>query len=345
MRQISVGILYALLNLFGQVVCETDGIEYVVVSQPRLASVVYIKVNVNQNGAGNETYPLVTSGLKYPLGVALDNHHRRLYVADPESGKVFWYNVIFSGGGIVTDGRQFVAASGGGFRWVTVDDQGTVFMTDEGASTISKVTAKQVKAMQTEAEIIYAGTSTAEVSGPAGIAADGSHLYWANKVEGTKKGCVVKGQELPPTDQSASAAAVASNVDKVFGVCSSQNNLFYSDEAQFVYGVKKNGGDAATVVDILVAPRGCAWDGDGTVYVADKGGNAIWSFPSAMHALTLAQSIKIYEMEDPFGIAIFVPPPPKPVQTGLEYFLRSSAPSYGLLAPVLVFVSQLSKFA
>jgi sugar lactone lactonase YvrE len=337
-----VGILFALFNLFDQVACATDGIEYVIVSQPRLASVVYIKVNVNENGAGNETYPLITAGLKYPLGIAVDNAHRRLYVADPDSGKVFWYNVIFANGGIATDGHQNVAASGGAFRWVTVDVMGTVFMTDEGASTIAKVTADQVRAMKTEAEVVYAGTSTSEVSGPAGIVADGSHLFWANKVEGKKKGCIVKGMEKTKENE-ASAAAVATNVDKVFGVCSSQNNIFYSDEAQFVYGVKKNGGDTATVVDILVKPRGCAWDGDGTVYVADKGGNAIWSFPSAMEVLGIAQSSKIFEMEDPFGVSIFVPPPPKPVSTGVEdtlaFLERNSSPrTHGLLAPLLLLV-------
>jgi hypothetical protein len=328
-----LGILYALVDLVGRATCATDGIEYVIVSQPRLASVVYIKVDVNLNGAGNETYPLITSGLKFPLGVALDHVNRRLFVADPEYQKVFWYNVIFKDGEIVTDGRQFTAASGGGYRWVTVDETGSLFMTDEGASTISKMTAKQVKASTTamagakgsEADIIYSGTSQAEVSGPSGIVADGSHLYWGNKVDGKAKGCVVKGQELPAdTDVGAAAAAVAKNVDKVFGVCSSQNNIFFTDEAQYMYGVKKNGGDPATVVDIFVKPRGCAWDGDGTVYVADKGGNAIWSFPSAMHSFTLAQSVKIFEIEDPFGIALFVPPPPAPVETGLEFLFHYS---------------------
>jgi sugar lactone lactonase YvrE len=339
MRHAGVGILYALVNLVAQAACATDGIEYVIVSQPRLASVVYIKVNVNDNAAGNETYPLVTSGLKYPLGVAVDNHNRRLYIADPDSGKVFWYNVIFVDGGIVTDGRQFVAASGLTPRWVTVDETGTLFITDEGASTIAKVTSAQVKAMKPEAEVVYAGTSQAEVSGPSGIVADGSHLYWANKVEGKAKGCVVKGQEAPKdTDVGASAAAVAKNVDKVFGICASQNNLYYSDEAQFVYGVKKNGGEPATVIDILVKPRGCAWDGDGTVYMADKGGNALWSFPSAMRVLGLAQAIKIFEIEDPFGVAIYVPPPPKPPTTGLEFLFHSSSPSHSLVVLVLVLI-------
>merc|ERR1719313_3302433 len=194
--------------------------------------------------------------------------------------------------------------------------------------------------MNTEAEVVYAGTSTNAVSGPSGIAADGSNLYWGNKVEGSKNGCVVKGQESVKDEDIGSAqAAVATNVDKVFGVCSSQNNLFYSDEAQYMYGVKKNGGDPATIVDILVKPRGCAWDGDGMVYVADKGGNAIWSFPSAMHALTLGQSTKIFEMEDPFGVAIFVPPPPQPLQTGLEFlFHHSSSPAHALSVTVIVLV-------
>ena len=69
--------------------------------------------------------------------------------------------------------------------------------------------------------------------------------------------------------------AIAKNSNKVYGVCLSQNNVFYTNTQTFLYGVKKSGGAIATISDKLLGPRGCAWDGDGTIYVADMEGGKV----------------------------------------------------------------------
>ena len=84
----------------------------------------------------------------------------------------------------------------------------------------------------------------------------------------------------------------------------SQNNVFYTNTQTFLYGVKKSGGAIATVSDKLLGPRGCAWDGDGTIYVADKTAKAIYSFAGNMHVLAPAQLTKAYEYDDAFGLAV-----------------------------------------
>ena len=38
-------------------------------------------------------------------------------------------------------------------------------------------------------------------------------------------------------------------------------------------GPAEVGGAIATISEKMKGPRGCAWDGDGTVYVADETGN------------------------------------------------------------------------
>ena len=51
----------------------------------------------------------------------------------------------------------------------------------------------------------------------------------------------------------------------------------------------------------LSMPRGCAWDGDGTVYVADRGANAVFSFAGNMPTLDTALLQKAVDFGDAFG--------------------------------------------
>ena len=111
--------------------------------------------------------------------------------------------------------------------------------------------------------------------------------------------------ETQREEQSAlEVSEIAKNSNKAYGVCLSQNNVFYTSSQSFMYGVKKSGGAIATVSDKLLGPRGCAWDGDGTVFVADKTAKAIYSFAGNMHVLAPAQLTKAYEYDDAFGLAV-----------------------------------------
>lgn len=291
------------------------GTDILVVSQPRVKSVVYILVDKFQHGAGNQTFPLVTDGLQDPMGIAIDHNRQRLFVADVAAQKVFMYKLIFTQDEqLTTDGQQYVAVSGVTPRWVAVDDEGNVYCTDEQENIIGKVDEANVLTGGATPTTVYSGSSITSIASPGGIVADGTELFWGNKDAGTSKGSVVRGAEIPDKeDPKTSVHVLAKNAEKVYGVCASQNNIFYAGEAEFLYGVKKNNdaagaASAATVSDIITKPRGCTWDGDGTVYVADKDGNAIFSFPSGMHTIGPAEVVKIFTLEDPYGVAVYRPP-------------------------------------
>ena len=62
---------------------------------------------------------------------------------------------------------------------------------------------------------------------------------------------------------------------QVYGICIAGNNVYYTDKRTNLYGVKKHGGGIATISESMKGPRGCAWDGDGTIYVADMEGGKV----------------------------------------------------------------------
>jgi len=275
--------------------------KYLILSAPRLSKVVYMKIG----DPDRTTQPLVESGLKSPQGVAVDQKRQKLYVADPDSRKIFSYSLVFNNGVLITDGNQKVAAQNVEARWVAVDGVGNIFFTDERDNLVQRVNAEKILRGDPTPTVLYNGINVAQVSAPGGIAVDNFHVFWANKAVGTLVGSVVKGYENPPeTNVAASVKAIAKNAVKVYGVCISQSNVFYSDKETYLYAVKKSGGAIATVTDKLMQPRGCSWDGDGTVYVADKAGNAVYMFPGNMNTLTPMKMTKVIDFEDAFGVAV-----------------------------------------
>lgn len=338
-------LLLGFLQCFRLAAAHGTPYEYVLVSQPRLGSVTYIKINEDTMDAGNQSHPLVSNGLKNPMGIAVDNDRMSLFVCDPEEKKIFRYKIIVSGGHLHTDGVQYVAASPVESRGVSVDTDGTIYFTDEPNSLIKKVTLAQMKANDATPSVVYSGSSLPQVSKPGGIAADGTHIFWANKAGGTQVGSVIRGQEAPPTTNvAASAMALTMDKEMIYGVCTSQNNVFFTDMMKYIYGMKKTGGKAEIVSDILVSPRGCAWDGDGTVYLADKGGNAVYSFPSNMHTIQPAQITKMFMVEDAFGVAVVAPLLSKPPPTFLEKAVKTAGASRsaGLSGVLLVVLASVA---
>merc|ERR1719231_1547329 len=52
------------------------------------------------------------------------------------------------------------------------------------------------------------------------------------------------------------------------------------------------------------APRGCSWDGDGTVFVADYGADSVLSFAANMKTPGTARVAKLVDTPKPFDIAV-----------------------------------------
>jgi sugar lactone lactonase YvrE len=151
---------------------------------------------------------------------------------------------------------------------------------------------------------MYDGTKTPAVSAPGGIAVDNFHVFWGNKGLGTQVGSVVEGFETADLEKPKPATPIALNSQKVYGVCIASGNIFYTDDKTFLYGVRKYGGGIATVAESMKGPRGCVWDGDGTVYVADETGNKVVSFPSNMRSLAPQKLEKRFEITAPQGLAV-----------------------------------------
>lgn len=285
---------------------------FLVVSAPRNSKVSWVRLPEGNAYTGARVTTLIDSGLQHPQGIAVDQKRKRLYVADPDVQKIYSYQLILNGNHLSTDGKQSIISHSAESRWVAVDGVGNVFFSDEPRNLILKVSAE--KALRggdpPEPEVVYNGNSVAEVNEPGGVAVDNFHIFWTNKHFGTQAGSVIRGSETPSDSlraggQSTSTVSVlARNVAKSYGVCMALGNIYYTDANKYLYGVKKTGGSFTEVSSQLVHPRGCAWDGDGTVYVADRGANAVYAFAGNMHTLSRAELTKAYDFEDAFGLAV-----------------------------------------
>lgn len=282
---------------------------YMIISAPRNSRLAWIKIRENGSFEGLEPQTLVDTGLQHPQGIAVDQKRKRLYVADPDVQKIYSYQLIANNGVLTTDGRQTVISQNCESRWVSVDGVGNVFFSDEPKNLILKLPAEKVLrgGGGVKPEIVYNGNSVSEVSKPGGVAVDNFHVYWTNKHFGSKVGSVVRAPEFPEVTSSTPAGALSvlgRSSAKSYGVCLAMGNVFYTDDRHSVFGVKKDGAGAAEVTHALNRPRGCAWDGDGTIFVADRGASAVFSFAGSMHHIGHAEVHKSFDFEDAFGLSV-----------------------------------------
>lgn len=304
--------MYAHLGVLAALACAAAGLEsnkYLIVSEPHHGKVVYFRIGSPAGGKLDKTiHPLIDSGLKSPQGLAVDQNpgrQSRLFVCDPESRKILSYKLQFNNGVLLTTNVPSIAAQNVESRWVAVDGVGTIYFTDETNNMILKVSGDQVLRGNPTPAVVYSGLEVPQLDAPGGVAVDNFNLFWSNKASGTTIGAVIRGFENPPeTNILSSVKPIAKNAQKIYGLCLSQNNVYFTDERFRLFGVKKMGGAIATVSEQLDQPRGCVWDNDGTVFVADKKGNAVYSFPGNMHTLGHARMTKVVDIDDAFGLAV-----------------------------------------
>jgi len=313
---------------------------YVIVSSPSQADVFYwlapsfernpeeaqvAAVTANSAAPGALTDPSITPmslklGLTAPVGLAVDQSRGGLYVADPEEQKIYRFNVRATATGLEV-GEKKPIVNNIAARWVAVDAVGTLFFSDEQSNLIYKVDAKDLvepisptfmsiheayKDEPVSPTVLYDGANVAAVSSPGGVAVDNFRVFWANKGFGTQVGSVVQGYEQPSAANPTAVTPIALNAIKVYGVCISSSNVYFTaEDKKTLYGVKKMGGAIATVSEKMAGPRGCAWDGDGTVYVADEAGSKVWSFPANMKSLSPQRLDEAFTVQSPSGIAVF----------------------------------------
>lgn len=290
--------------------------KYLIVSAPSTHRIAYLKMPENGMPAvAGEPMRILADkdkGLSVPQGLAVDQYRKRLFVADPDLNGLAAYNIIHDGDAL-TVGPRTMVANNIETRWVAVDGVGNVYLTDEGRNRILKLPVQAIDeafngASPKEATVIYEKGTHEAVSSPGGIDTDNFFVFWLNKASGTSLGSVVRGPSTPTSDTNVPpVTALAKNTMKSYGVCLANKHAFYSDEQNNFYVVPRKGGDAATVSTSLDEPRGCAFDGEGTVYVADKGLNAVYSFGANAVSFTPATRMdKAADLQGAFGVAMYI---------------------------------------
>jgi len=286
----------------------TPPAKYLIISNARNGTIGYVKVPPRGNATAART--LIASGLGHPQGIAVDQKRQLLLVADSELKKVVSYGLSVQRDGALAVDEQTPLAENVEARWVAVDGRGNVYFSDELANRILTVPARRVLDGDTASEVAFPRPGAAgRVSAPGGVAVDNFHVYWTNKASGSEAGTVVKGLEAAPnaTDVALqqAPAALVSNVGKAYGVCVAIDNIFFTAPERYVYAVKSSGANLTTVSGSLQNPRGCAWDGDSVVYVADRSANGVFAFPGPMVSLTAVEPTQVVHFEDAFGVAVF----------------------------------------
>jgi len=263
----------------------------------------------------SEMTVLIQDGLTRPSGIAVDQLRSRLVVSDPGSRKILSFPLTSNGDNLYVGGQMLVADDVEA-DWVAVDDLGNIFAADSARNKIVKYNLEQGASDNQTEDVVFDSASLSQVSSPGGLAVDPFHAYWVNQQKGLQAGSLVKAfnwksrsstaesQDLMSPDL-ANAVSLAQNADQSVGVCVALGNLFYTQSKSVIYGVKKIGGSPVTITDRLKTPRGCAWDGDSTVYVADRSANSIYSFSSSMQELSAVQLSKTVDYQDAFGLAVF----------------------------------------
>lgn len=251
---------------------------------------------------------------KYDEELGVHYIQKYLHVADPgdDCQKMHVYRYpLNEANGIITTGPQQHVMRDKCIRWIAVDAQGNLYATNENTNEILKVESKHIRAGKLyPPTVLYSsqGPNALQVTQPGGIAVDSFFLYWSNKVRGMQTGSLVKGMSFMPAGmaQYPEVVPIAKNADagKDYGVCLGGKTMFFTEKNNKLFGVQTQGGAIALISDALESPRGCSWDGDGSIYVTDRAGK-IYQFPGTMSQLRNVGKLKrVATMDDPYGIVV-----------------------------------------
>lgn len=261
--------------------------------------------------------------VKKPRGIAVDSFRKVLYVVDSDSTRCLYAaRIYFNHNGNIALEQAVKIVDNLASDWVAVDSSGNLFFAafnqlwtlsataasdriSAGSTSADDLTPKESPEGQTKTfELLYDGGNVKGVNTPQGIAVDGYHLFWANGQNGQQDGSVVQGLENP--DGSSEVTTLSTNLATAHGVCLSAVRIFYTDAEQKVYSTKLNGGAVTTVTDKLQKPRGCAFDGDGTIFIADNEANKIVSFSgSGINLGGRRLALVTDKAKEPFGVAVY----------------------------------------
>mmetsp|Transcript_59865 Transcript_59865/g.139997 ORF Transcript_59865/g.139997 Transcript_59865/m.139997 type:complete len:483 (+) Transcript_59865:88-1536(+) len=158
---------------------------------------------------------------------------------------------------------------------------------------------------------LFQASESPHVATPGGVVSDTVQVYWSNENNGFEKGAVATGFADPESSPAGAAQSskLTSSTDRSYGIAATTSAIIFSDGGG-VYGVSKYGGGNATALnDGFILARGLAFDGSGTVFVADEGASTVFAMPCSI--LTEGQPLHpVLSMHGVFGIALIQPSDP-----------------------------------
>jgi len=255
---------------------------------------------------------LVVTGLKDPRAITVDQRNLRLYVSDPASGTVFWYQleVELPSKMLITDGVQRIAAANMAAKGLAVNQAGDLYMTglniavgDVPAATavfhkdsVSIVTESKgfdgLSRLWTAGDGSWApvGTgfstpTTPELYQPGPIDVDLFGMYWGNNIRGPTASAIARGALTVPAPATGSeskapqptATALADNLESVSGLAVTSSGVYYCGRKGtfgLIYGVPRK--------DTI---HGCQAEGSKCSVIAEvtKPSSLAWDGESTMY--------------------------------------------------------------
>lgn len=301
--------------------------KYLIASFPNLRQVSYTML------PDNVWRPLVIGNVSEPSGVAVDDAHHRIYVADPGDNKIYWYTLAIVDGFLQTDGVQHTALNGYKVYWMTLNSQGDLYFT-------GKLTVEPPQSVyDTVFRIDWAnlavgypdmppvevytrsnsGNPNPGVYMPSGIAVDSFSIYWGNQDQGTTYGSIVKGprKNIVSVGSPSTDAVLTKLVDSetsVLGMMATPTLLFFLTP-DGVYGTTKYPTGSLDSSEGLISgppdsdtnsmwdPRSVAFDNNAAMYITDHLGGMVYTLPASDTNPHPIQNFSI--APDVFGIALY----------------------------------------
>lgn len=255
-------------------------------------------------------------GLEEPTGLALYQRGGGtawLYISDPKVGFLYRYEVSSTWRGLQADSQQLVASDlKDSAHWLAVDSYGNLFYTDAKAGVISMISSEDMSKGIPKGRMLASSEKLKHVAGPAGIAVDAMDVYWANLKGDQKKGTLLKAEQV--ASGKAKSATILSGTSDMYqamvkDVCLAGSNVFFTGDGESLFAVKADGSGNVTEVARLQQPRGCAYDKENTLFVADSGSNAVVSLPANMVNPRAVRNVtKVASIQGPHQIGVFFGP-------------------------------------
>lgn len=176
----------------------------------------------------------------------------------------------------------------------------------------SQTAADDPPQVSTVVHQIYEGAHNYHVESPGGLVTNGSHIFWTNTNNGTLNGSVVRGLMDPRLpvgsriNDTFVALALSNDTEQAFGIVKTKSLVVFSSQTDRngnIYGLSEETGQVVALTSRLAKPRGLAWDGDQTVFVADQSKDGVWSIPVGRLAGNLPLSEAV-SMKGAYGVAV-----------------------------------------